>query len=252
MLTKQYRFLAILAMAVLVLPACQPASDQSDEPTLTGQAPATTPAPEPAPEPVPPQPMTAEPQAPAELERQQTARAQTPTTPAPAPKPEPKTRPELTSFLDTELVWNGGFETWTAACPDGWECEAADAVQPTDDAVGEGQAAELIEQDDANRWVALNYPIDADDSVLGGTMEVRAQGKADNEKTLFVSIEYTVDGEKQRVKGWHNGGGEWSFVGKKADIPENADPTSLNIRIYRQPGSEGTAIVDHVRAKITK
>lgn len=157
-------------------------------------------------------------------------------------------RPTPEEFVGKELVWNGSFELWAANQPRGWDINSPGLVKSFADAAAGEKAVQLLAPE-GDAPVTLAYPIEADDSILGTTLSLKAQGLASEPNALFAAIEYSADGERVRAgKTVHAGDGEWAYMGVDAEIPEDADPKSIVVKFWRAPKVAGDVAVDYVRA----
>jgi hypothetical protein len=160
----------------------------------------------------------------------------------PAPKPV---------FLNTQLALNGSFEEWENGVPKRWEVQNGRAIERSEDTIS-GKYAAALKPLQGDQWVALQKVIPADETILGGNVEASVLARASAADLVGVSLEVQVQGQTVRSKTFHPGGGEWRTLTLSMSIPENADPSTLTLEIFRMPNLEGDAMVDLAKMTVTQ
>lgn len=156
------------------------------------------------------------------------------------------------SFVNRHLILNGAFGVWDGNVPRRWQAQNARGVRKVEEGAYTGLYAVGLDKLPGEAWVMLEYPIRANETILGGRLRASIVGKADAKELLALGVRYTVDGETERRKTYHPGTGVWRTLVIERTIPENADPASLVIEVFREPGKDGEAIFDQARLVITK
>lgn len=171
-------------------------------------------------------------------------------------KPAEKKAPAAAkSTFDGGIILNGSFEDWTEKAPKEWnarigmknEWAGAPVTKSTD---GEdGAYAVEMPLPPAGKVAALTQDIKAGSLVPGKEYTLSAMIKAPKEKELNLLLVYKLDGKEMEERVYTSGSGMWEKLEKKIVIPENVDPESFRLNIFRWPASKGKALVDMVSLK---
>ncbi len=81
-------------------------------------------------------------------------------------------------------------------------------------------------------------------SIRGKTLVLSAWGKSSAESELGITVRYTVQGEDRIVNSDHSGSGQWEQMIARVPIPENSNPHTLRIELWRRHMGELPAYVD--------
>ncbi|MCC6145329.1 MAG: hypothetical protein IT368_16105 [Candidatus Hydrogenedentes bacterium] len=171
----------------------------------------------------------------------------------PAAKPAPKEKPPAPKpeFLNKQLALNGSFEEWENGVPNRWDVQNGRAITRTEETIS-GKYAAKLEALDGDQWVALEKTIPADNTILGGNVEASVLARATKGDLLGFALEVQAQGQTVRSKTFHPGDGEWRTLTLSMSIPENADPGTLTLEIFRMPKVEGDAVVDLAKMTVTQ
>jgi hypothetical protein len=174
-------------------------------------------------------------------------------------KPAKKAAPKK-EWVNAPLIMNSSFEAWQKGSKKGdnivpkkWSVQNAGGVARLEKGAFAGKySVALNEIPGSKTWVALNFPVKADKSVLGGKAEATVVARATGKELLGLGIKYQMGGETFRTKTYHPGNGEWRTLNISAEIPEDADAKSIVFEIFREPGKKGEAQADVARMEIVK
>ncbi|MCC6145828.1 MAG: hypothetical protein IT368_18630 [Candidatus Hydrogenedentes bacterium] len=174
-------------------------------------------------------------------------------------KPAKKETPKKV-WVNAPLVMNSSFESWQKGSKKGdnivpkkWTVQNAGGIERLAKAPYAGKySVRLNEVPGSKTWVVLEFPVKADKSVLGGKAEASVVARASAQDLLGVGIKYQANGETFRTKTYHPGTGEWRTLTVSADIPKDADPKSIVLEIFREPGKKGDAAADLALMEIKK
>ncbi len=193
----------------------------------------TAQAPEPASEPASETPVAAAP----------------PAEPAPAAEPEPEPEPEAPPApqYPRNLVWNGSFEHWHPGSPSSWRVNSSQNVVVATKNITDG--AKAIELRDAGEggWARIEQNLIPNPAVKGKTLDVSFDVRATVADVAGALVELPSGETFKKVIGKTDGFERMSF---RVQVPEDADPEELTLRLYRAGGSRGVVYIDNVRAVI--
>lgn len=81
-------------------------------------------------------------------------------------------------------------------------------------------------------------------SIRGKTLVLSAWGKSSAESELGITVRYTVEGEDRIVNSEHSGSGRWEQMVARVRMPENTNPHTARIELWRRHMGELPAYVD--------
>ncbi len=147
---------------------------------------------------------------------------------------------------DSGLIVNGSFEEWERNRPVGWTPRQ---VRRSDDAVRGDYSAQLISEG----YASLVQYLQNSEQLVGKEIKASATVKAfDGYDIVRFSLRYQLDEKWVIIESRHSGSGDWENLEIGAEIPQDADHTTIHVRLVLMETTEGEqmALIDEVGAWI--
>ncbi|MBX3178019.1 MAG: glycosyltransferase family 39 protein [Candidatus Hydrogenedentes bacterium] len=143
---------------------------------------------------------------------------------------------------------NNGFEAWRDGMPVGWIAnEGADAAIEREDQGFQGGVGLRLKPAESPTMLRQSIPVPL---APGRTLQVQAMGHCETPNNLHLTVRFNGPGFQEERHAVHPGNGQWILMQAEMDIPENADPNSIALEVWRTPGGTGNAIVDNVELRV--
>jgi hypothetical protein len=166
--------------------------------------------------------------------------------------------PGLTFKLDNvraeiALLGNRSFEAKDEdGRPLGWGVSPASTIQETGDANAIDGNEVLTLESVGDSWAVVAQPLAVTADDLGRDLTVAAHGQAPISRGMFIGVRCSVDGEDTDLgmEPWLGVTSEWTQVQSTVTLPEDADPSSVQLRIIVRDEAGHRYLIDNVQAKL--
>jgi len=151
------------------------------------------------------------------------------------------------------VLTNGSFElTADEGRPGGWAVAPIEMIRPSDsvDAYDGDRVLGVESSDEGWIVVARKLAISAGD--LGRKLTVAARAKTPMDRGMFLSVQCNVNGEVTELgnQPWPESAERWTQVQTTIDLPQDADPDSVQARIKIRNEGGLRYYIDDVQAQL--
>lgn len=173
-----------------------------------------------------------------------------PASDAPATDTPPAAATDAPPALGPNILYNGSFEDWDGKALKGWAAAQGAGADWTPMTVTRVKGLHR-----ASYAVSLPAPPEGHYAILAQNIAARwiETGKqlyfgvvmhADHPFQAQIVLSYRSGGIEHKERAVHSGNGQWESVYGSVMVPEDADPASFRLELFRNPGLDGNVWLD--------